>query len=280
MAVELDVEIRTRDGLMPTYVARPDGDGPFPVIVMMIDGGSHAFNDHSVALRLAEHGYYAIIGNLFYHPVSIVSDETVTRLAERLDATGLAGHDGVAADAAARLLGVVEVLMEDDDALMLSDIAALLEYVRTDPCASDGPKGAMGFCMGARFAMRMLVAAPDEFTAAAGLHPFGVMTEGEDENPLRLGQSSESLHRSLPGISGEFYLGYAEIDPVTPAASIGPVAKVVDDHQLRGTIDVHKGAVHGFMFPTTDEYHRVAAEDSWEKCLRMFNRSVRDRQPG
>ena len=36
--VEREIRVRTADGDMTTFTVRPDGDGPFPVAVVFMDG--------------------------------------------------------------------------------------------------------------------------------------------------------------------------------------------------------------------------------------------------
>jgi len=39
--VEKETPIRTADGVMTTFVVRPDGDGPYPVAVLYMDGAGY-----------------------------------------------------------------------------------------------------------------------------------------------------------------------------------------------------------------------------------------------
>ena len=60
------VDVTTPRGTMPTYVHRPDGDGPFPRVVLYMDapGIRPALFGH--AERLAGAGYTAILPDLYY----------------------------------------------------------------------------------------------------------------------------------------------------------------------------------------------------------------------
>jgi hypothetical protein len=55
--------------------------------------------------------------------------------------------------------------------------------------------------MGARLALHVASALPDEFVAAAGIHPAALVTDQPD-----------SPHRDVAGVSAELYFAFAETD--------------------------------------------------------------------
>lgn len=51
------VDIETGEGSMGTFVVHPSEAGPFPVVLFLMDAPGKRPLLHSMATRLAEHGY-------------------------------------------------------------------------------------------------------------------------------------------------------------------------------------------------------------------------------
>ena len=63
---EQELKVSTADGEMTTFVAHPDGDGPFPVAVLYMDGVGYRDQIKENARRFAADGYYCVAPDLFY----------------------------------------------------------------------------------------------------------------------------------------------------------------------------------------------------------------------
>ena len=123
-----------------TYIARPDGAGPYPGVVMThhAPGWDEYFREF--ARRFAEHGFIAIVPNLF-------------------EQFGQGTPDDVAA--AARGAGGVS------DASVIGDSQAALDLVKNMPW-SNGKVGVIGTCSGGRHSLLVATKVPG-FSAAADL---------------------------------------------------------------------------------------------------------------
>src|SRR5579863_9288285 len=60
------IEIRTDDGVCPSYVYRPAGVGPWPAVLVFMDGIGIRPAMLEIGERLATHGYYVLVPDLFY----------------------------------------------------------------------------------------------------------------------------------------------------------------------------------------------------------------------
>ena len=56
--VSTKIEITTKDGICPSYVFRPDGKGPWPGVLVFMDGIGIRPAMLAVGERLAKSGYF------------------------------------------------------------------------------------------------------------------------------------------------------------------------------------------------------------------------------
>ena len=66
---ELELDIQTKDGAMNTFITRPDGDGPYPVVIFLMDAPGKREELHDMARRIATVGYYVMLPNRYYRRV-------------------------------------------------------------------------------------------------------------------------------------------------------------------------------------------------------------------
>ena len=121
--IDRDLEIRTPDGDMTTFISHPEGDGPYPLILFLMDAPGKREELHDMARRLAAKGYYVMLPNLYYRrtPVFDVVAE---------------GRDVMREHMASLSIPAV-----------CQDVAAMLEFTTGDSAARAGAIGCVGYCM-------------------------------------------------------------------------------------------------------------------------------------
>lgn len=153
----LTVTIPTEHSSMGMYTAWPDGDGPFPaVVVIMHVGGVDTFIQAMVA-RLVEAGYFVAAPDLFH----------------RLDTrTG-------------RMLDRLKDLRDPE---VEQDVNAAVEYLQGHPQVDSERLGIIGFCMGGRVAYLMAALNP-RFRAAVAYYGGHIMIPwGDGPSPFSLSE--------------------------------------------------------------------------------------------
>src|SRR5579862_686837 len=60
------VEIKTRDGMCPSYVYRPGGKGPWPAVLVFMDGLGIRPAMLEIGERLADNGFFVLLPDLYY----------------------------------------------------------------------------------------------------------------------------------------------------------------------------------------------------------------------
>src|SRR5437016_6063984 len=147
---------------MTTFVVHPDGEGPFPVAVVYMDGVGYREQTRETARRFAADGYYCVAPDLFHR-----WGEKLTFSREELD------------DPPTRQR-LMETVWRTKPEQARADTEAVFAAIADDPAAAPGPKVCVGYCMGARFVAHMLAALPDEFAAGAAIHPGALYTDAPD----------------------------------------------------------------------------------------------------
>jgi carboxymethylenebutenolidase len=247
--VESEIHVQTADGKMPVFVARPEGAGPFPVAMLYMDGIGYREQIKENARRFAADGYYCVAPDLFYR-----SGEGLTFDMGRLRAEGMGGPYGK------RLMEVVSAVTPER---ALADTNAIFEAIESDPAAGAGAKVCVGYCMGARIALRAASALPDEFVAAAGIHPGALVTD-EPGSP----------HHELAGVRGELYFAFAEIDHSATAEVVERFREELERQGVAGVVERLPGVAHGFAMADLPVYDRDACERHFQRTLELWRRNL------
>ena len=248
---EQEMRISTSDGEMTTFVAHPDGDGPFPVAVLYMDGVGYRDQIKRNARRFAADGYYCVAPDLFYR-----SGEKLTFDFSRM------GDDAYRA----RLMSIVGSVKPD---AVVADTEAIVDLIAADPSAAGGSKVCVGYCMGARMALHAAAAMPEEFVAAAGIHPGALVTDEPD-----------SPHRDLAGVRGEVYFAFAENDHSATAENIDRFRRALGEQGVTGLVERLPGTSHGFAMADLPVYDEAATERHFERTLELSRRNLSQERAG
>jgi carboxymethylenebutenolidase len=246
--VEREITVETPDGPMKVAVVQPDGDGPFPVVLQLMDAGGLRDELKEMARRYSEVGVLVATPDFYHH-----FGEGIT-----YEASKVFGPEGE--DLRNEMFGRMAKLSDD---MMVADMRATLDHLASDDAAADGAKGCVGYCLGGRAAVRAMAAFADEMTAGSALHPSQLLREA-DSPYLDIGKSK-----------GEWYFGFGSADDLTPPEVIEAVKAQLAEAGLENTVDVTEGAEHGFtMKGWSARYHAEADRLHWERTLDLFKRRL------
>jgi carboxymethylenebutenolidase len=238
---ETTVNIRSPEGTMPTYIVRPEADGPWPTALMLMDGLSLRPALRDMASRLATAGYYVALPYLYYRsgPYREFSTDPEDVKARR------------------------ECMAEVTPPRVLSDMRALLGYLGDDAASRDGALGVFGYCLGGALALHVAAAFP-QVAGIGVIHGSSLVTG-----------TSDSPHRVVDSIKGEVYVAWADEDPHAPKEDLPIVRDAFADAGVRASFDFMTGAHHGFAAPIGEPYDRTASERHWERLHDLFGRTLR-----
>src|SRR5471032_95527 len=72
--IEREVDISTKHGLMPTFIAHPEGIGTWPGIILYMDAQGIREELHNHARRIARDGFFCLLPDLYYRNGSLRFD--------------------------------------------------------------------------------------------------------------------------------------------------------------------------------------------------------------
>ncbi len=234
-------DVQTADGSMPTLIVHPRDDGPFPVVLYLMDAPGIRPALIDMASRLATAGYYVMLPFLYYRKSAYrqfgSSDEDMHLRRELMQSVT---RDGILVDAAGMLLEA------DGDAAAQSGQSV----------------GAVGFCMSGPLVLALAQNMPERIAAVASVHGAWLVSDGPD-----------SPHRQLDRIRAELYFGWANNDPTAPREDLDAMRAALDATDIRYRIDFFEDAVHGYA-PAGERYNRAASEQHWERVHALFRRHL------
>lgn len=233
--------IASPSGPMGIHVVRPDGAGPFPVVVLFHHGPGLDQGSKDTMVRIAEWGYYVVSHDRYHRDAEWYVMESRTD------------------EEVQKMFGLITKTSED---LVGDDLGAVLDWLRSDPAARGGAMGCVGYCIGARSALVTIGQRGDVFRAAVALHPSFCTTD-----------QSDSPHLGVPAYTGSLYVGFGADDEMQPASANGPLIEFTNALD-KGEAEIHDGADHGFAV-YGPAYHEGAADRSYERAKVMFGRELR-----
>lgn len=247
MSVETtELQITTTGGeSMGAYLAKPEGDGPFPAVLVFME--IFGVNDHirDVTRRVAAEGYVALAPDYFHR--------TGPGMQLAYDEAGMA--EGMAH---------LQKLSADQ---MISDAQDAITALKARSDVRGDRLGAMGFCIGGH--MTFLVAATCEITAAASYYGGAIAAaEGLGGGPSTLSRAS--------GIRGQIQCFFGEQDGMIPEDQVAAIRAELAGAGIDHGVTVYPGADHGFNCDQRGSYNADAAADAWSKTFAMFGEKLRD----
>ncbi|HEY9878229.1 MAG TPA: dienelactone hydrolase family protein [Leptolyngbyaceae cyanobacterium] len=230
------VEIPVADGMIPAYRAMPQGNGPFPVVLVVQEiFGVHEYIQ-DVCRRFARLGYLAIAPELF---------------ARQGDVSKLEDSQSI----------IREVVSKVPDTQVLSDLDATVLWASSN--SGDVERlGITGFCWGGRIVWLYAAHSPQ---LKAGVAWYGRLVG--DETPLQPQYPVDIASLVKAPVLGL----YGGADQGIPLSSIEQMRTELGDKPSE--IVVYPDAPHGFHADYRPNYREEAAQDGWQKLLSWFKQN-------
>ena len=230
-----EAQVSTPNGPIPAYFARPQGAGPFPIILVIEEiFGVHEYIK-DVCRRFAKLGYLAVAPELY------------ARIADLSKMTD--PHEIVA-----------KVISKAPDRVMLNDLDSTVAWAEANK--GDAARlGVTGFCRGGRDTWLYAEHNPHLRAAVAWYGPVkGATSPIQPRTPTDL---AAGLRCPLLGLYG------GKDDSIHPA-DVQAAAQVARDAGHVVEIKLFPDAGHGFHADYRATYNKAAAEQGWADALAWF----------
>jgi carboxymethylenebutenolidase len=233
--------ITTPDGTCAVTLATPEGDGPWPGVVMYPDAGSRRQVFDEMAEKLAGYGYAVLVPDVYYRAGDYAPFDLNTAFSDP--------------DERKRVMSMMGAVTPD---LMAADAAAFFDYLESRPEVSGSAFGTTGYCMGGRTSLVVAGRVPERVAAAMSFHGGGLATDDPG-----------SPHLLADQIQAAVYVGGAENDASFTPESAETLDKALTAADVEHTIENYAGA-HGFAVPDNAPYDLDAAERHWKATESFF----------
>jgi carboxymethylenebutenolidase len=234
--------ITTHDGTCPVTLATPDGQGPWPGVVMYPDAGSRRPVFDEMAQKLADYGYAVLVPDVYYRHGEYAPFDLNTAFSDP--------------DERSRVMSMMGSVTPD---LMAEDAAAFFDYLESRPEVSGTAFGTTGYCMGGRTSLIVAGRVPQRVAAAMSFHGGGLA--GDDPG---------SPHLLADQISAAVYVAGAEDDGSFTAEQAETLEKALTAAGVEHTIETYPAA-HGFAVSDHEAvYDPAAAQRHWDAMRDFF----------
>jgi len=242
------VTIETRDGRCETSVFRPAGEGPWPAVLVYMDGIGIRPALFDLADRIASRGYLVLLPDLFYRAGPYVAPDPAK----------------IFSDPVLRDEWLSKYIASANQANAMSDTRSFLDFLSTTKDVKQPLIGTTGYCMGGGLSLAAAGHYPDRVVAAASFHGSRLATD-----------ASDSPHLLAPRMKARVYVAGAVEDRSFP----DDMKKRLDDALtlagIEHTVTTYEGARHGWVPTDTPVHNPVAAERHYEALFALLESSLR-----
>lgn len=200
-----------------------------------------------VGERLATHGYFVLLPDLFYRagPYEPMNARTIF------------------SDPAQIKVLREKFFAHASQALIMKDTLSFLDWLAAQPDVKPGGIGTTGYCMGGRMSLTAAGTYPDRIVCTAAYHPGGLATDAPD-----------SPHLLAPKIKSRVYIARAMEDQSftdeSKALLEDALTKAGVDHEIETY-----AAKHGFVLSDTPVYDKAASERHWETLTALLDSKLK-----
>ncbi len=236
------VEIAAPDGVMSAALALPEGEGPFPGVLVIME--AYGLNSHirAVGERLAAEGYVTLAPDLYYREAEGVIDYADLDRAVDILMRSIALSDAP------------EERVKDDR--IVADLGAALDALRTEPRVAGNRVGVVGFCMGGRLAYLLACRRPADVRAVVSFYGGRIVPILEGTRQLE----------------APVLLIFGERDASIPLPQVDRIQAELKHLGKTHYVEIYPGAGHGFFCDERSSYRPEAARQAWERTLEWLGK--------
>jgi carboxymethylenebutenolidase len=242
----IDVQIPAPDGQSNGTLHVPDGDGPWPGVVVFPDAGGARETMREVGDQLAEMGYVALVPDIFYRAGEWAPFDMATVFSDSSERT--------------RMFGMIGELTNDR---IIADSGAYADFLLARPEVSGSAIGSTGYCLGGRMSLLAAGGLGDRIGAAASFHGGRLAVADDPDSP----------HLAADRITATVYVAGAVEDNSFTAEQAQLLDRALSDAGVDHIVEFYP-AHHGFAMADNATYDADAAARHWEALGRLYGSSL------
>lgn len=242
----IDVTIPTADGEAAAGLHIPDGDGPWPGVILYPDAGGARETFSTMGDQLAGMGYVTLVPDIYYRSGGYEPFAMETAFSE--------------AGERSRLMALMQTMTNER---IIADADAYLAFLLARPEVMGTAVGTTGYCMGGRTSMLVAGSHPDRVAAAASFHG-GRLAPADDPN---------SPHQLADRIRATVYVAGAADDASFPQDQLDRLEKALTEAGVAHTVETYP-AGHGFAVPDNPTYDRDADARHWAALRDLYGAAL------
>ncbi|HEY2178422.1 MAG TPA: dienelactone hydrolase family protein [Caulobacteraceae bacterium] len=244
-----EVAIPTPDGEARAFVFKPDhGEGPWPAVIFFMDAPAIRPALFEMSQRLADHGYYVLLPDMFWRAGPYAPIDLKTAMASE--------------EARREIFG--RLMASTDPEKSTRDTGAFLAWLSGQSEVRGDKVGVTGYCMGAALALRAAGNFPERVAAAGGFHGGRLATDAPD-----------SPHLLAPKIKAKVYIAGADEDAGFPPEQADRLREALTAADVDNTVEIYPGAHHGYAPPDMPVYNEAAAERHWKELFKLLDETLK-----
>ena len=236
------VEIDAEDGTCPAALSIPEGEGPWPAVIMFPDAGGMRDTMRHMGERLSELGYIVLVPDFYYRngPYEPFDMRTAFEDPESRD----------------RIMAMARSYTAD---VAVRDALVFVDYLDSLPDKNPGAVGTTGYCMGGRLSLIAAGVLGGRVAAAASFHGGNLAKEDDPDSP----------HHKAGAIEATVYVAGAVEDQSFPDEQKDRLETALTEAGVAHTIETYP-AHHGFAVPDNATYDEAASERHWRAMENLF----------
>jgi carboxymethylenebutenolidase len=238
----LDVQIPAPDGHSHGTLHIPDGDGPWPGVLVFPDAGGVRETFGQMGDRLAGLGYVVLVPDIYYRSGEWAPFDATTLFTDPAER--------------ARMFGLVKRLTND---AIIADAGAYADFLLARPEVSGSAIGTTGYCLGGRMSLIAAGGLGRTIAAAASFHGGRVAVAEDPSSP----------HLAAGRITATVYVAGAIEDGSFTTEQAGLLDSALASAGVEHTVEFYP-AHHGFAVPDNPTYDAEAAARHWEALGRLY----------
>ena len=238
----LDVQIPAPDGYSQGTLHLPEGDGPWPGVLLFPDAGGTRETIRQMGDRLASLGYVALVPDIYYRAGEWAPFDVATLFTDEQER--------------ARLGKLAGALTNEK---VIEDSGAYADFLLARPEVRGPAVGTTGYCMGGRMSMLAAGGIGAKIGAAASFHGGRIAVADDPASP----------HLAADRITATVYVAGAVEDRSFTSEQAELLDTALTAAGVDHTVEFYP-AHHGFAVPDNDTYDPAASDRHWAALQHLY----------